>query len=77
MGRSYDSITKDHQEWALRQDLFFIATAPLVGKHINLSPKGQPSKTLTIFDGNHVGYLDATGSGIETVSHICKYAEGS
>jgi hypothetical protein len=66
----YDSISSDHQNWALRQDLFFIASAPLVGRHINLSPKGQPSSTLTIFDGNHVGYLDATGSGIETVSHV-------
>lgn len=72
MVKFYDKISPDHQAWALRQDVFFIASAPLVGRHVNVSPKGQPSATLTIFDGNHVGYLDATGSGIETVSHVCK-----
>lgn len=66
----YDSISEDHQKWVMKQSLFFIASAPLNGKHINCSPKGQPSSTLHIFNGNFVGYLDATGSGIETVSHI-------
>lgn len=70
MVKYYDSISPDLQEWALRQDLFFIASAPLNGKHVNCSPKGQPSATLTIFNGNSVGYLDATGSGIETISHV-------
>ena len=66
----YDSISEDLQEWALSQQVFFIASAPLTGKHINVSPKGLPASTLSIFDGNHVGYIDATGSGIETVSHM-------
>jgi len=66
----YDSISDELRDWALQQQVFFIATAPLNGKHINLSPKGLPSRTLTIFDPNHVGYIDATGSGIETVSHV-------
>lgn len=66
----YDNISADHRDWALQQSIFFIASAPLNGKHINLSPKGQPSDTLTVFNGNFVGYLDATGSGIETISHV-------
>ncbi|KAF2208971.1 hypothetical protein CERZMDRAFT_100959 [Cercospora zeae-maydis SCOH1-5] len=70
MVKFVDHISQDHQEWALRQPLFFIASAPLTGKHINCSPKGRPSATLTILNENLVGYMDATGSGIETISHI-------
>lgn len=66
----YDSISDELRDWALQQQVFFIASAPLSGKHINLSPKGLPARTLAIFDPNHVGYIDATGSGIETVSHM-------
>ena len=50
--------------------MFFTASAPLVGKHINVSPKGLPSATFSIFDGNHAGYVDHSGSGSETISHI-------
>jgi hypothetical protein len=70
MVKYYPSISEDNREWALRQQVFFIASAPLAGDHINISPKGLPSSTLSVFDGNHVAYMDATGSGIETVSHL-------
>ena len=70
MVKFFDHISDDHQQWALRQSIFFVASAPSTGKHINCSPKGRPSATITIFDKNLVGYMDATGSGIETVSHI-------
>ena len=70
MGQFYEAISDDHAEWALKQQVFFIASAPLVGDHVNLSPKGLPMSTLHVFDGNNVAYMDATGSGIETVSHI-------
>jgi len=70
MVKYYRSISDDHRDWALRQQVFFIASAPLAGRHINLSPKGLPASTLSVFDGNHVAYIDATGSGIETVSHV-------
>jgi hypothetical protein len=52
MPHFYDSITPDHADWALKQQVFFIASAPLVGAHINLSPKGLPASTLHVFDGN-------------------------
>jgi hypothetical protein len=42
----------------------------LAGRHVNLSPKGLPSTTFSIFDPNHAAYVDATGSGIETISHL-------
>jgi hypothetical protein len=66
----YDHIPDDLAEWALKQQVFFIASASLVGAHINLSPKGLPASTLHVFNKNEVGYVDATGSGIETISHI-------
>lgn len=55
---------------ALNQQVFFTASAPLTGKHINISPKGLPSATFSIFDPNHAAYVDATGSGSETISHV-------
>lgn len=70
MVKFYPSISDDLREWALKQQVFFIASAPLAGEHVNISPKGLPSSTLSVFDSNHVAYMDATGSGIETVSHV-------
>lgn len=66
----YDSITPDLQEWIMKQTCFFTASAPTYGKHINCSPKGLPSTSFSVLSPNLVAYVDATGSGIETVSHI-------
>jgi hypothetical protein len=66
----YEKIDDNLAEWAMRQSVFFIASAPLHGRHINLSPKGLPSTSFSILNPNLCGYVDATGSGIETVSHI-------
>ncbi len=49
------------------QQVFFTATAPAEGR-INLSPKGMD--TFRCLDESTVGYLDLTGSGIETASHL-------
>lgn len=70
MVKFYDSIPDNLRDWALDQQVFFTASAPLAGKHVNVSPKGLPATTFTIFDPNHAAYIDATGSGIETVSHV-------
>lgn len=37
--------------------------------HINISPKGY-STTFTSIDSNTAWYLDLTGSGNETISHL-------
>ena len=66
----WDSIPQNVQDWALGQAVFFTASAPRTGKHINVSPKGLPASTFTIFDPNHAAYIDATGSGCETISHV-------
>ncbi|KAL8994358.1 MAG: hypothetical protein Q9169_005645 [Polycauliona sp. 2 TL-2023] len=85
MVQFYDSIPNHLAEWpshetqltnppsilqALTQPVFFTASAPLNGSHINVSPKGLPSATFTIFTPNSAAYIDATGSGSETVSHV-------
>ena len=70
MVKFYDQIEPHLEKWAMNQAVFFIASAPLHGRHINLSPKGLPATSFSILNPNLCGYVDATGSGIETVSHI-------
>ena len=48
--------------------MFFVATAPSEGGHVNLSPKGYD--TLRVLDERRVAYLDLTGSGVETIAHL-------
>ena len=66
----YDTLSDSLRDWALSQPLFFTASAPLAGRHINVSPKGLPSRTLAFFDGRTVAYVDHSGSGAETISHL-------
>ena len=69
MGRVYDAISPDLADWIRRQQMFFVATAPLAADgHVNVSPKGLD--TLRILDDHTLAYLDLTGSGIETAAHI-------
>ncbi|OAL50853.1 hypothetical protein IQ07DRAFT_587472 [Pyrenochaeta sp. DS3sAY3a] len=70
MVKFYDAINESHVEFITKQPLFFVASAPWAGDHINVSPKGHPSRTFSILGPNTVAYLDATGSGCETISHI-------
>lgn len=66
----YPSISPDLRDWALNQKVFFTASAPLSGRHINLSPKGLPDASFAILGPNEAAYVDATGSGGETISHL-------
>jgi hypothetical protein len=50
------------------QPLFFVATAPASGGHVNVSPKGYDS--LRVLGPMRVAYRDLTGSGIETLAHL-------
>ncbi|TVY81255.1 Pyridoxamine 5'-phosphate oxidase family protein ustO [Lachnellula suecica] len=70
MPQFFDSISQNLADWALAQPLFFTGSAPSIGRHINMSPKGLPSSTFTIFSPTSCAYIDATGSGAETISHI-------
>lgn len=69
MGKIYESITPDLQEWIGQQRIFFVATAPLAAEgHVNCSPKGLDS--LRVLGPTSVVYQDLTGSGIETVAQV-------
>jgi hypothetical protein len=70
MVQFYDSINEDLGAFALKQSVFFTASAPLAGKHVNISPKGLPSSSFSILGPNQAAYVDATGSGSETISHV-------
>jgi len=69
MGKTFETISAEHQAFIERQPMFFVASAPLSGAgHVNLSPKGLD--TLRIIDPGTVAYLDLTGSGNETAAHV-------
>jgi imidazolonepropionase-like amidohydrolase len=48
--------------------MFLVATAPLYGEHVNVSPKGLD--TLRILDPWKIASLDYVGSGAETIAHV-------
>ncbi len=56
-------------EFITSQPLFFVATAPLHGGHVNCSPKGNDGD-FQVLDDMRVAYQDMTGSGIETIAHL-------
>ena len=69
MGKAYDSISPELQDWLAQQKVFFVATSPLARDgHVNCSPKG--GDTFRVINGHEVAYLDLTGSGIETAAHL-------
>ena len=68
MGKAFTTITDEMQAFVERQHLFFVASAPLEGGHVNLSPKGLDS--FLILNPTQVAYLDLTGSGAETIAHV-------
>jgi len=69
MGSLYGKIDTKLAAWIGRQRLFFVATAPSGGGHVNVSPKG-PIGSLRIIDATTVEYDDHVGSGAETVAHL-------
>jgi predicted pyridoxine 5'-phosphate oxidase superfamily flavin-nucleotide-binding protein len=70
MGKIYERIDEQQREWIARQPLFFVGTAPLAADgHVNVSPKG-PIGSLRVLDDHTIAYLDAYGSGTETVGHV-------
>lgn len=70
MGKLHDAITPRLADFMAAQPVFFVATAPLSGDgHVNVSPRGTQG-TFTVLDERRVAWLDLTGSGIETISHL-------
>ena len=69
MGKLYDGIDDALRSWIAEQPMFFVATAPLAGDGlVNLSPRGHDC--FSVLDPHRVGWVDYTGSGVETIAHL-------
>ncbi|MEV0400943.1 pyridoxamine 5'-phosphate oxidase family protein [Actinoallomurus sp. NPDC050550] len=69
MGKLYERIDERLRAFIAAQPMFFVATAPAAGGHVNVSPKGYRD-TFAILDDLTVAYLDLYGSGSETIAHL-------
>jgi len=79
MGVFYETIPENLQAWIPAQKLFWVATAPLSGSgHVNVSPKGGATDhaTFGLLDDRTFWYMDMTGSGSETISHLHEPGNG-
>ena len=71
----HESIGKRLRAFIEAQPVFFVATAPLAGGHVNVSPKGL-ADTFVVVDEHTVAYLDLTASGAETIAHLREPGNG-
>lgn len=69
MAKLYEAIDERLQAFIAAQPMFFVATAPSSGGHVNVSPKGYQD-TFSVIDATTVAYLDLYGSGAETIAHL-------
>jgi len=75
MGAFYETIPRNLITWILEQKVFWVASAPLSADgHINVSPKG--GQYFGIVDSTTFWYVDLTGSGVETLSHLQEPGNG-
>ena len=75
MGLHFEAIPEYLMEWILQQKMFWVATAPLSSSgHVNVSPKGGPY--FGLLDDKTFWYMDLTGSGNETISHLYEPGNG-
>ncbi|KAJ2993268.1 hypothetical protein HDV02_002512 [Globomyces sp. JEL0801] len=59
---------EDHLQWISQQKMFFIASASCKSNtRVNVSPKGYESIKVS---QSNVYFLDLTGSGAETITHV-------
>ena len=63
-----DGLSAELAAWVEQQPMFFVATAPSSGGHVNVSPKGYD--TLRVLGPRRLVYRDLTGSGAETPAHL-------
>lgn len=69
MGKLFDGIDETLRAWIANQPMFFVATAPLAADgRVNVSPRGHDS--FSVLDTHRVGWVDYTGSGVETIAHL-------
>ncbi len=68
MAKFYEALDDKLSAFISEQKLFFVASAPSEGGHVNVSPKG--GDTFRVLGPNQACYLDLTGSGNETAAHL-------
>jgi hypothetical protein len=69
VGKVFDGIDDALTAWIAQQPMFFVATAPLAADgHVNVSPRGHDS--FSVLGRHQVGWVDYTGSGVETIAHL-------
>jgi hypothetical protein len=69
MGQVFDGIDGELAAWIRAQPMWFVATAPLAADGlVNVSPRGID--TLSVLGTHRLGWLDLTGSGVETIAHL-------
>lgn len=69
MGAYFETIPASLVEWIRSQKVFWVSTAPLAAAgHVNVSPKG--GAYFDVIDEKTFWYMDITGSGNETISHL-------
>ncbi|KAI0520972.1 pyridoxamine phosphate oxidase family protein [Xylaria bambusicola] len=75
MGAFYEEIPENVMEWIVKQKVFWVSTAPLSRHgHVNVSPKG--GDCFGVPDRRTFWYMDMTGSGNETISHLSEPGNG-
>lgn len=69
MGKVFDGIDTALAQWITAQPVWFVATAPLAATgRVNVSPRGLDG--FSVLDEHRVGWIDFTGSGVETIAHL-------
>lgn len=67
MSEKFEALTEKHIEFIKNQHVYFVGTAAKEG-FVNISPKGMDS--FRVLNNTKVVWLNLTGSGNETASHI-------
>lgn len=67
MGKKVEQIQPEIKDFIEKQKMFFVGTAMSTGI-VNLSPKGMDS--FRVMSPNRVMWLNVTGSGNETATHL-------
>jgi len=69
VGKVFDGIDDSLAAWINAQPMWFVATAPLAAEgRVNVSPRGHDS--FSVLGPHRVGWVDYTGSGVETIAHL-------
>ena len=69
MGEKYKQLSDSHIKFISKQSMFFVGTAAAQGL-INVSPKGMD--TFRVIDESKVIWLNLTGSGNESATHVAE-----